>query len=218
MVLIAELKKYYHQHLVLDIPNLKLEAGKIHLIAGDNGAGKTTLLRLINGLETPTKGNIETGVLSEQMVLCFQKPYMFEMNVRKNIASGFRLRKQKVNDAEIDRVIKEMRIDHLAHKDASTLSVGQMQRVSIARALVLRPQLLLLDEPMGPLDMEGIQLFKRQILSLHHQGVTVIMATPFSHSAYDFDVPINLVTLSGGQLGYRDLSLNFGNPAKLSII
>jgi len=187
---IKSLTKLYKDRIVLDINHLTLEQGKITAILGPNGAGKTTLLRILNLLEPPDTGHIsflgrsisEVNRLdvARQMCMVFQRPVMFRSTVYKNVAYGLKMRGLPVK--EIDRRVSEslsfVGMSDFAHSLAVNLSGGEMQRVALARALVLRPKVLLLDEPTANLDPGSVQIIEDIVKrSTEKFGTSVIIVT-----------------------------------------
>jgi molybdopterin-binding protein len=149
---------------VLSIPELAVEAGQVLAVIGPNGAGKSTLLRVMGLLETPTAGSVRFQgervspsdglAVRRRMASVFQEPLLTDATVLDNVALGLRFR--GVDGGRIaPRVaewLEQLGIAHLAARQARTLSGGEAQRTALARALVLEPELLLLDEPFSALD------------------------------------------------------------------
>lgn len=151
--------------MILDVPSLLISKGEILSLIGPNGAGKTTLLQTLSYLFSPFQGEIffkgETirsnrSVLEyrRKLAMVFQEPLLFDTTVFENVASGLKIRRLK--RPEIHRMVKEhldrFGIGHLSHRSAKTLSGGEAQRTSLARAFATRPEVLLLDEPFASLD------------------------------------------------------------------
>jgi len=148
----------------LVIDQLSLHQGEILAILGPNGAGKSTLLLTISKLLAPSSGSIEFfGKNFDQLndleyrrniALVLQDPLLFDTTVYNNIRTGLGFRGFSKSDQseQIEAWIERLKIDHLRDRHAAQLSSGQAQRVSLARALVLNPAILLLDEPFSPLD------------------------------------------------------------------
>lgn len=151
--------------LVLSIPHLELMADEVLVIIGPNGAGKSTLLQTLGLLLPLSEGTISVDGLPvrrsaaalaarRRLAMVFQEPLLFDTSVASNVASGLALR--GVPRAEQRRRVEiwlaAFGIDHLAQRPARTLSGGEAQRVSLARALALDPDILLLDEPFAALD------------------------------------------------------------------
>lgn len=150
---------------VLDVPHMQIDAGKTLTVIGPNGAGKSTLLRVIALLERPTHGVVlhhgETTGSGKQdlrrrrrLAVVMQRPFLRNTSTWDNVATGLRFR--GVAGSEVKRRVGEwlerLGIAHLARRNARELSGGEAQRASLARGLVLEPDLLLLDEPFAALD------------------------------------------------------------------
>lgn len=151
--------------ILLNIPFLSIEKGEILALIGPNGAGKTTLLQILSYLLKPFQGEIffrgkkvktNHSVLEyrRKLAMVFQEPLLFDTTVFNNVASGLKIRGMKRSEIR-DRVIEQLDrfgISHLSHRSAKTLSGGEAQRASLARAFALQPEILLLDEPFASLD------------------------------------------------------------------
>jgi tungstate transport system ATP-binding protein len=149
----------------LDIPSLFVQEGEILSLIGPNGAGKTTLLQTLSYLLKPFQGEIffkgekvnsnhSVFEYRRKLSMVFQEPLLFDTTVFENVASGLKIRKMKRQ--EIHRIVMEhldqFGIPHLIHRSAKTLSGGEAQRTSLARAFAIQPEVLLLDEPFASLD------------------------------------------------------------------
>lgn len=179
-------KSYGDAEILKDI-NLSVEPGEVLALIGPTGSGKTTLLRLIGLLEKPTVGEIvidglDVTKLSEgmrlkirrRMAMVFQKPVMFKTSVRENVSYGLRIRGESRIDGRVRAAIEAVGLSGYESRDANTLSGGEMQRIALARALVLEPEILLLDEPTANLDPKTAAAI--DALISRFKG-TVIMAT-----------------------------------------
>ncbi len=150
---------------LLDIPSIEVMKGEVLVILGTSGSGKSTLLRCLGLLDRPNGGMIlwEEGVVKgeaealrirRKMALVQQKPCLFDMTVDENIAYGLVIRKTKraVIDRKVKEAMKLLHIEHLSGRGIMALSGGEAHRVSLARALITKPELLLIDEPFLSLD------------------------------------------------------------------
>ncbi len=178
-------------HIVLDGINLKIESGKITVLIGPSGAGKTSLLRLLNRLDDAASGEIffhsksiteyPVQKLRLQVGFVFQTPIMFAGTVADNLRKALELAGKSVVDSDnlIAETLRLAEIDEkLVERDGSQLSVGQKQRVTIARALMTAPEVLLLDEPTSALDPETADKLMETIRRLgREKNITVVMVT-----------------------------------------
>ena len=186
---IKNLGKSYGSAEILKEINLTIEQGSVLALIGPTGSGKTTLLRLVNLLERPSSGQIifkgqkvsgrpESELLAPRrsMAMVFQKPVMFKAKVQENVSFGLKMRgrddREKVREA-----LSAVGLAGYESRDASTLSGGEMQRIALARALVLEPELLLLDEPTANLDPNSAAAIDRLLQGLAGRKTTVILAT-----------------------------------------
>ena len=181
-------KSYGKAEILKDI-DLMVETGEVLALIGPTGSGKTTLLRLVSLLEEPSMGCIlfdgqKVTAASEKeklkarrrMAMVFQKPVMFKANVSENVSFGLKMR--GIDDPKkIEEALAAVGLSGFENRDANTLSGGEMQRIALARALVLEPELLLLDEPTANLDPESVASIDRLLQSLSGQKTAVILAT-----------------------------------------
>ncbi|MCU1444820.1 ABC transporter ATP-binding protein [Cryobacterium sp.] len=170
------------EHLDLVIP-----AGSFFALLGPSGCGKTTTLRLVAGLEEPTDGRILIGGKDVTTQKAYQRPVntVFQsyalfphMTVLENVAFG--LRRRKITDARslAHEALRLVELDHLAARRPGQLSGGQQQRVALARAIVNRPALLLLDEPLGALDLKLRRQMQLELKSIQEDvGLTFLHVT-----------------------------------------
>ena len=143
--------------------NLAIESGERVALVGSNGSGKSTLLRLLHGLVQPSRGRVEHDAAQRQAML-FQRPYMLRTSSVNNVALGLWLRGTPWRDAKTRALaaLERVGLADLALRNARTLSGGQQQRLALARAWVLQPDVLLLDEPTASLDPHA----KREVEAL----------------------------------------------------
>lgn len=181
---------------LLRIDALALEAGRIYLLEGANGAGKSTLLHLLALLLPPPAGTLrfagevvnaepQRQRLRRQITLVEQHPYLFDASVQQNLAFGLRLRGVggELQQRRIRQALESVGLAGFEGRRAQALSGGESRRVALARALVLRPQLLLLDEPTAGLDRESLPVFESCLSALPEQGTTVVIASHDGHQS-----------------------------------
>ncbi|WP_211277434.1 ABC transporter ATP-binding protein [Nonlabens spongiae] len=173
---IQNITKSFGTEKVLDNVTFQLAEHEVLSVLGKSGSGKTTLLKILAGLEREDSGEItlsrkrmnDTPPNKRNIVYLYQEPLLFpHLNIEENVAFGLRIRKQPKGQitAKVAEMLEEIGLSEHAKKMPHQLSGGQRQRVSFARALVINPKVLLLDEPFGALDSETRtqmqQLFKR---------------------------------------------------------
>ena len=172
-------KIFEPQHItaISDI-NISVEKGEFVCLIGPSGEGKSTILKLIAGLEEPSSGVIEKP---PKVAMSFQSAALFPwLTVRENIALGLRVhgRSEKEIDTEISKQVALMHLEGLEEKRPSELSGGQAQRVGIARALAVDPDVLLLDEPFSALDPKTTAEMHSDLISIWKEThKTIIMVS-----------------------------------------
>ena len=169
--------------------DLAIHAGDFFAILGPSGCGKTTLLRMIGGFIAPSAGSVEIdgvdvtrlGPERRPANMVFQGFGLFlHMNVRQNVGYGLRIAKVERTELErqVDEVLRLVHMEEFAKRNIDQLSGGQQQRVALARALVMRPKVLLLDEPLGALDLKLRQAMQEELRRIHQQiGGTFVFVT-----------------------------------------
>ena len=172
--------------------NLRVDRGEVFALIGPTGAGKTTLLRLIDLIDMPTSGKIffngadaaaSARVKLEtrrRMAFVLQKPIAFNMSVYDNIVHGLKWRGLARSDIHerVNDILETVGLSEYKHRNARTLSGGEVQRVAIARAIAVKPEVLLLDEPTANLDPVSASRIEELITDIIKRHViTVIMAT-----------------------------------------
>lgn len=194
MIEIRDVTRSYGAFKALDDCSLTIREGEFFSLLGPSGCGKTTLLRMIAGFDNPTSGTI--AVNGQEMVgvpanrrptnMVFQSYAIFpHLNVEQNVAYG--LKRLKLGSAEekcrVDEVLAMVSLNGLGTRGAHELSGGQRQRVALARALVMRPKVLLLDEPLSALDKKLREQMQVELRRLQQAvGITFILVT---HDQYE---------------------------------
>jgi len=142
----------------------------IKALLGPNGAGKSTYLRRLMGLDI--------GKIDRQMTMVFQEPLLFDLTVKENVALGLRFRQDKAVKEKVGRWLENLGIAHLSARRTLTLSGGEAQKVALARAFVLEPKVLLLDEPFANLDLPAqLELRAKLKKIIHDNRVETIWVT-----------------------------------------
>jgi tungstate transport system ATP-binding protein len=164
---------------IIEPLTLQLEAGPATVILGANGAGKSVLMRLMHGLLTPTEGKVcwsgENPRRHQAMV--FQRPVMLRRSALANVV--YALKVAGVVDAQrvARAALEEVGLAHLAHRSARVLSGGEQQRLALARAWALHPEVLFLDEPTASLDPAATRAVETVIAAFDMAGTKIIMTT-----------------------------------------
>lgn len=181
------IKKRFPGFTAIENLDLTIPAGSFFALLGPSGCGKTTTLRLVAGLEEPTEGSILIGGKDVTNTKPFQRPVntVFQsyalfphMTILENVAFG--LRRRRISDpvAKAHEALRLVELDHLAARRPASLSGGQQQRVALARAVVNRPALLLLDEPLGALDLKLRRQMQLELKSIQTEvGLTFVHVT-----------------------------------------
>ncbi|MEV5987034.1 ABC transporter ATP-binding protein [Streptomyces sp. NPDC052051] len=169
--------------------DLEIADGEFFSMLGPSGSGKTTVLRMIAGFESPSSGTIElagqevTGLapFERDVHTVFQDYALFpHMTVEQNVAYGLKIRKVSKADrlSQARKALADVRLEGFGKRRPSQLSGGQRQRVALARALVCRPRLLLLDEPLGALDLKLREQMQVELKALQREvGITFVFVT-----------------------------------------
>lgn len=186
---LENVEKRYGESFALAVERLDVPAGETLCLLGPTGSGKSTLLRLLSGLEPPTRGEIvfegrpldATALplaIQRRITMVHQRPLLLNRTVRANVEYPLRLRRWVNHSQAVAQVLERLRLTRLSLQSARTLSGGQTQLVALARALVIRPDVLLLDEPTANLDPAHVELIEEVVSDARRQhGLTVVWAT-----------------------------------------
>ena len=213
MINIRDLKFSYSGGFELNIPELSLEEGKIYLLTGPNGSGKSTLLEILALLlpadyreflyrdrPLPDSGS-ELLRIRREMTLMEQNPYLFRTSVEENLAYGLILRrfgKDEIGE-RIDSILRFLGIQDFRKRRVDQLSGGEKQKIALARALLLRPKVLMLDEPTANVDRSSVEFIEGKIKEYHRERKgMVIWATHNREQAYR--VEDEMLSLLDGKL------------------
>ena len=220
LINLTGISKSYGDHIVLDDLNLYIRENEFITLLGPSGCGKTTTLRIIGGFETPDAGSVVfdgkdiTSLPPNERNLntVFQKYALFpHMSIAENIAFGLRIKKKSkeyIND-KIRYALKLVNLEGFENRSIDSLSGGQQQRIAIARAIVNEPKVLLLDEPLGALDLKLRQDMQYELIRLKNElGITFVFVT---HDQEALTISDTIVVMNQGyiqQIGTPEMIYN----------
>lgn len=200
--------KAFGDNVVVDDLELVVPRGSFFALLGPSGCGKTTTLRMIAGLEQPTKGRVLIGETDLTGTRPYERPVntVFQsyalfphLTVRDNVAFGPRRRGVKDAHEQADDALRLVQMDHLAARKPGQLSGGQQQRVALARAIVNQPEVLLLDEPLGALDLK-----LRREMQLELKRIQTEVGLTFVHVTHDQEEAMTMAdtvaVMNGGRI------------------
>ncbi len=199
--------------------NLRIEDNEYFVILGPTGSGKTVVLEIISGMYKPDDGEVwinERNVTEEypeerHIGFAYQDYMLFpHLNVQENIIFALNIKKMPRNviNKKLDQMASLLNIESLLKRYPSTLSGGEQQRVSIARALVAEPEVLLLDEPLSALDPRSKEIFQQELKSIHQQIKTTTI-----HITHDFNEALVLADRIG--IMHEGKIVQVGNPTDI---
>jgi tungstate transport system ATP-binding protein len=188
---LTSIRKCYGAKVALSIAELKLWPGHLYLLTGPNGSGKSTLLNILAFLTAPDEGDIqfagnrvtwkkeELTRLRKKVTLLQQSPFLFSGTVFENVAYGLKVRGIPVGIVQrsVSDSLARVGLDGFETRNVRHLSGGEARRVAWARALVLKPEVLLLDEPLANVDTDMTSILEPLIASQAAEGTTVVMST-----------------------------------------
>ena len=180
---LRDIKQIYGARQALDLSYMDIEEGEVVALTGPNGSGKSTLLRLLAFLEKPAQGVItydeKPGYYPiNQVSLLLQEPYLFKTSVYKNVAFGLKMRGDTQNlKARVYEIVKDVGFEpaDVVHRRWYELSGGEKQRIALAARLVLKPRVLLLDEPTSNLDAKSVEIIHDAVIRAHTQDKTTVV-------------------------------------------
>ena len=191
IVEVKNVSKSFKETLALNNVNVNFERGKIHGIIGRNGSGKTVLFKCICGFMNPTSGEIWVDgkkvkpFVSQDMGIILENPgFIGSLSGYKNLRLLADIHK-KISDNEIKEALLKVGLDPKMKKHVRKYSLGMRHRLGIAQAIMEKPRLLILDEPMNGLDKQGVAEIRALFKDLNKEGITIILS---SHYSEDIDI------------------------------
>ena len=180
MISIRQLAVKKQDREICYLPDLRVAEGSRIALVGANGSGKSTLLRVIAGLECDFQGTCEVAANHRNRGYVHQTPYLFRGTVEDNLVYGGKVRgwSQQLLSERCHDWMERFKIQEFARSSALQLSGGERRRVALARAMILEPQLLLLDEPLADLDDQAMEWVAEACRQL--ADTTIVMASPLS--------------------------------------
>lgn len=201
---VTNLTKNYGKHEVLKGINLLFEEPGIYALIGPNGSGKTTLFNTISNLLKPTSGEIEVlGKKNTDASIFYEVSFLKDNRVLYEYLSGydhltFIQSAQKLPKERVDEVIKKMQIGHYVHKKVGDYSLGMKQSLLIAMAMLNKPKLMILDEPLNGLDPTSVIKVRYLLKELAENGTTILIS---SHTLSEIDlITDNIMFLKDGRI------------------
>ena len=192
LLVFREIEKSFSGSQILCGVDLSLYPGKCILLSGKNGVGKTTLLKIIAGLEIPDLAKIEISgktdcwkkavrSVRKEIIYLHQNPIMFSSTVELNVAYGLRFTSlnRKQRQESVEEALEWAGLTDVAKKQAKTLSGGVQQRVAFTRAWILKPKVLLLDEPMANMDHESREKTYQLLVRMKSAGMSLVITSHF---------------------------------------
>ncbi|EFA89760.1 ABC transporter ATP-binding protein [Peptoniphilus lacrimalis] len=225
---LKNISKTFGDNVILKDFNLTIKKNEFLTLLGPSGCGKTTILRIIGGFEWPDKGRVifngkditDDEPYQRKINTVFQKYALFpHLNVFDNVAFGLKIKKlsKKVIENKVKQSLKLVGLNNFQNRNIDSLSGGQQQRVAIARALVNEPEVLLLDEPLGALDLKLRQDMQYELKKIQKQvGITFIYVTHDQEEALSMSDTI--VVLNDGIIQQKDDPVSIYNEPKNAFV
>lgn len=218
---VTNLTKNYGKQEVLKGVNLLLEEPGIYALIGPNGSGKTTLFNTISNLLKPTSGEIEVvGKKNTDASIFYEVSFLKDNRVLYEYLSGydhltFIQSAQKLPKERVDEVIKKMQIGHYVHKKVGDYSLGMKQSLLIAMAMLNKPKLMILDEPLNGLDPTSVIKVRYLLKELAENGTTILIS---SHTLSEIDlITDNIMFLKDGKIVEEKIEIANGNIYAINV-
>lgn len=228
IIKLTDISKSFGKEDILENFSVEIARHEFVTILGPSGCGKTTLLRLIGGFETPDNGQIffdgeditNLPPYKRRLNTVFQKYALFpHMNVFDNVAFGLTIKKidKKIIQKKVSEILKLVNLSGFEKRDVDSLSGGQQQRIAIARALVNEPEVLLLDEPLGALDLKLRQEMQLELKKIQTKlGITFIYVTHDQEEALTMSDEI--IVMNNGKIQQKGSPIDIYNEPKNAFV
>lgn len=215
-LVVSNISKSYDREPVLKDCSFSFNKSGTYVLMGQNGSGKSTFLRICSLLEEPDKGEVNfysEGVpvkkdigLKRRITLLLPKIGVFNTTVFKNVSYGLKIRNLKRAEIEerVDRALDFVGLIHKKNQKALTLSSGETQRLGIARALVVKPEIIFLDEPTASVDQKNTEIIEDIILKMKNDGKSTVVITTHDISQAE-RLADKLLVLQNGKITERDI-------------
>ncbi|MGO1581024.1 MAG: spermidine/putrescine ABC transporter ATP-binding protein [Peptoniphilaceae bacterium] len=225
---LVDINKRYGDNIILEDFNLKVKKNEFVTLLGPSGCGKTTTLRIIGGFENPDSGQVifegkditKLEPYERKINTVFQKYALFpHLNVFENIAFGLKIKKmdKKIIDKKVKEVLRIVNLNGFEKRGVESLSGGQQQRIAIARALVNEPDVILLDEPLGALDLK-----LRQEMQIELKKIQKSVATTFIYVTHDQEEALTMsdtiVVMNNGKIQQMGSPIDIYNEPKNAFV
>ncbi len=216
MIEIKNLEKVYpNGTIALSRINLTIEKGEFLYIVGESGAGKTTLLKIIHGEEKPTSGSVmydgkavdefPSHVLKQKIGFAYQDFMLIEdRSVMENVSLPLQYQGENFKSIynKTSSILEAIKLKDKMYKLVKELSGGEKQRISLARAIIMNPEVLILDEPLGNLDRDTASVIMQYVEALNEKGTTILMST--HHMLNEDTIPRKIIKLKKGRIVTKD--------------
>ncbi|EFI42166.1 ABC transporter ATP-binding protein [Peptoniphilus sp. oral taxon 386] len=225
---LVNINKTFEEDVILSDFNLSVKKNEFLTLLGPSGCGKTTTLRIIGGFETPDSGKVifegkditELEPYERNINTVFQKYALFpHLNVSQNIAFGLKIKKMGASEiaSKVKEVLKIVNLKNFENRSINSLSGGQQQRVAIARALVNEPKVILLDEPLGALDLK-----LRQGMQIELKKIQKSVETTFIYVTHDQEEALSMsdtiVVMNNGKIQQIGTPIDIYNEPKNAFV
>lgn len=220
-LLLKDITFSYGTKNVISLDKLTIADSGITVLFGPNGSGKTTLLKLLSGLLKPSGGKlmvygkpIENGarkILRKMSIFVHQNPYIFLSSVKRNIDYGLKLKKLSRDNRNkiISQVLNEVGLSGFEQRNAVQLSEGEKQKLAIARALALKPDILMLDEPDAHMDSDSRKVMENTLKFLSGEGKGIIVST--HNHTFAYRIADRIIWLEKGRVAETGVNIFKGS-------